>query len=177
MTKSQYLKLSRGFARRYSMRSIPYARAAAISSEPEQSPSLRLKQSTQSESKSNMENSSSKSRTKNPYNLELKRRDLAAHDSVECFHCRRVLYDFHGGFEAAKKPHRFFKRSLCNWCDGIFLGMRAGQFPKDGQPLRRKIAHRVAHDYLIEWQMWAIWLEALNDKLATEIKIQRRLRT
>lgn len=69
---------------------------------------------------------------------------------------------------------KFIGQLCCEYCLGNSFGSRAVHFPVEGQPKQRAISKRMAHDTMLEMQMWTIWLERLHGWLKAEIRYERK---
>lgn len=114
-----------------------------------------------------------KPRPKDPYHVEL---SLREHPPLrlKCWCCKRTMTLWQAKRSYRSPMSRFVGQLCCEYCQGGSFSNRAVYFPIEGQPKRRKYGLRQAHDYMLDEQMWTIWLGRLNGWLRTEIRRQRR---
>lgn len=114
---------------------------------------------------------------RDPYHFEITLKMGPPLPKIPCCSCSRdvgwVRWQQQQRINTA--AYKFFKRPVCEWCQGQAFNTRKYSFDDGTHHKRAALSKRKAHDHMIEWQMWVIYLEMLLSDLKQEIFIQSRL--
>jgi len=113
---------------------------------------------------------------KDQYDFEITLKMGPPEPTIKCWHCERNVawVRWQQQLRGLSLAYDFFKRPTCEWCQSMAFSTRKMHFDDGTHYKRAAFKSRKAHNHLIEWQLWAIYLSMILSTLKTEIRIQSR---